>query len=122
MLKRMLFSAVMAVALITFSAAQAASSDDYQIKTVVTDAGLNMATPAGQDAFDHRIKAAALSVCMQSQGVDSSSAAEYLLDSCVRRTVKAAEAPAAGLAAAKPAKAAPSFWAFNWFSKAPAAD
>jgi UrcA family protein len=114
----MLFSTVMTIALLGFGAAQAASSDDYQIKAVVTDAGLDMSTPAGQEAFSHRIKAAALNVCMQSQGVDNSSAAEYLLDSCVRRAVKAAEpATVADLGAAKPARTAASFWAFSWLTK-----
>jgi len=122
---RMLFPAIAAVALLGFGSAQAASKDDYQIQTVVNTAGLDMNTAAGADAFNRRIKAAALSVCMQSQGVDSSSAAEYLLDSCVRRTARAAEAtPMVAVAqpVAAPAKATASLWAFNWFTKGPSAD
>lgn len=86
------FSLTVLAAVLTFGAAQAAPADKGQIRVAVSAAGLDLHTAAGAAAFDQRVKAAARTVCMESRGIDNDGAADSLLDSCVRQTVKAAMA------------------------------
>jgi UrcA family protein len=77
-----------------FGAAQAAPAKPDLIKIAVSSSGLDLNSAGGVESFKHRMKAAALKVCMESGGIDNTLAGEYLLDDCVGRTVKAAMAAA----------------------------
>jgi len=91
-LNRILFSLTIAAAALISGAAQAQPVSDNQIRVAVSPAGLDLNTLAGAWSFQQRVKVAATRVCMVSRGIDNTGAADSLLESCVRQTVKAAMA------------------------------
>ena len=82
--------AISAVIVAGFGSAQAAAPKPDLIKIAVSSNGLDLNSTTGVDSFKHRMKVAALKVCMESAGIDNTLAGESLLDDCVRSTVKAA--------------------------------
>ena len=89
-MNRIIFSLTIAAAVLAFGAAQAMPSADETIRVAVNTTGLDMHTAAGVRDFGVRVKAAATTVCMESRGIDDTMAAERLLETCVRQSVKAA--------------------------------
>ena len=65
-----IFSLTIAAASLAFGAAQAAPSDDNQIRVAVSAQGLDLNSASGAWAFTQRIKVAAATVCRESRGID----------------------------------------------------